>query len=239
MGQHGIVMPVAGAHKLPCPLAHKGTGNHPPHIEPGGIQLGPHQLAKGVEALKTKVLLMAGDLEYRIGRGVDNGRTGANMLLAQPIQHLCARGVAIAQHAGQRPLAHQSRQQFGRKTLYRLGKVVPVKQHGTARQHPVPGRGVLARGDLGGAAIGRHRLAIGLQPGGKLTPCGHHGVAQTEADQMGDLKRPLTPALRPARRALGGDMPQGVGSLVAKAGGIGSTANPQGVEHQNDSAGHQ
>ena len=82
-------------------------------------------------------------------------------------------------------------------------------------------------------------LAIGLQPGGKLTPCGHHGVAQTEANQMGDLKRPMTPAIRPACRALGGDMPQGVGSLVAKAGGIGSTANPQGVEHQNDSAGHQ
>ena len=218
-------MTVAGAHKLPGPLAHKGTGDHPPDLEPGPIQLGAHQLTEGIEALQTKVLLVTGDLEHRIGRGVDNGRASADMLLPQPIQYLGARGVTVAQQAGQRRLRHHTIQQILGKTRYRLGEIVPVKEYRAARQLPVAGGSILARGDLASRAIGRH----GGQPlnTGRKRACGYlGGMSQTKRSQMRNDQRAVTTLLSPPLSAAQGDMAQGIGPFVTKAGGIGSATHP-------------
>ena len=181
---------------------------------------------------------MAGDLKHRIGRGVEDGLAAAHVLLAQLIEDLGAGRVTVAQKTWQLGATDQRLQQLGRKAVLVSGEVAPIEEHGRARHLPVARRGILARGDLLGIAIGGLRHHAGIEPGRELATGPGAGVGQTQAGKIGDLQRSLALDIGATGGALGGDMAQGVGPDIAEAIGIGRRTNAQRVEHQNKGTFH-
>ena len=171
-------MAITGAGKGARLVADKRAGDDPADVVAAGGQRLAGQLAQGIETLQAEGLLMAGDLKHRIGRGVEDGLAAAHVLLAQLIEDLGAGRVTVAQKTWQLGATDQRLQQLGRKAVLVSGEVAPIEEHGRARHLPVARRGILARGDLLGVAIGGLRHHAGIKPGRELTTGPGAGMGQ-------------------------------------------------------------
>ena len=180
------------------------------------------------------MFLVRGDLEHRIGRGVDDGLAGGDVLLAQARDDLGARGVAVAEHAGQAGLRNQRFQQRRRKTVLRRGEQAERRPQRDARAFPVARRGVLAGRTLAHAAPQAFRRGQRLESGGRCA-CGQRvRLRQAHAAQVRQPQRPARS--RGARR---GDMAEGVGTFVAVGRRIRRAAEAEGIQDQPDRARHR
>ena len=73
------------------------------------------------------------------------------------------------------------------------------------------------------------RQTSGQRTGRKST-----GQAEAQPLKIGDTQRSTAPDVGPTIRAMFGDMPQGIGAGVAKLRRIGSGADAQRIQNEND-----
>ena len=233
MGRRGEVAAIAGARKAARVRAHEGARDHA--RDAVVVDQLARNRAQRVQALEPEALLVRGDLEHAVGRGVDDGLAGAHVGLAQLGDDLRAGGVAVAQHAGQRRAPNQFFEQRRWKARLALAEVAPVEANRDARELPVAARRVLAAAQLGGVSV---RADHG---GGRVAARGQRAralagrVHQTETGELGEPKRS---APTPLPRAERGDVTERVGAGIAKALGVGRRPDAEGVHHQHDGATH-
>ena len=157
---------------------------------------------------------MGGDLEHRVGRGVDDRLAGLQVLGAQLLDDLGARGGLVAEHAAADGLGegvdHLGREAVG---VGREGLVEDDPHH-----LPVAGGGVLAGRPLGHAADHGGGRVDGVDPG--------------DPGQPPEPPRPERGQLQPADR--GGGVPGGVGALVAVVAGVRRLPHPERVADDQD-----
>ncbi len=172
------------------------------------------------------MLLVGGDLEHRVRRGIDDRLAAGDVFRAEGLDHRHPGGVAVAEHAGQLGLRDQRRQQLRRKALLMLGEIAPLEQCRHAGDLPVAGGGVLAGGDLARAGPAPGRLRRRRHPGGPAAGGTVMRVIEAELCQIGQFERAS------GLGTIAGDMPQGVGTGITEGLGIGGVADAEGVEHQ-------
>ena len=97
--RHGVVAAVGGAAEIAARLADEGPRDHPADVE--RIDEPAGDLADLVEPLEAEGALMRGDLEDRVGRGVADRLAGPDVLLAELGDDLGARGMLVAEDAGE------------------------------------------------------------------------------------------------------------------------------------------
>ena len=89
-----------------------------------------------VKAIQAEGRLMGGDLDDGVDGGVDDGLAGGEVLGAQRLDDLDARGVAIAENARQPATADQGFGKARRKARNGIGEVTPVESPAAGRQFP-------------------------------------------------------------------------------------------------------
>ena len=195
-------------------------------------------LAGGEQALEAEGLLVRGDLEDGIGRGVDDRLAARHVLDAEPDDDLGAGGVFASQHAGEARLAHQGLDQIIRKTRFGVGEIAPVESDRHTHQLPVTRRRVLALRGLDREA-GRPRP---LRRGEENGPRDRGGVRapQAEPGQLGQPQRTVAQPVAISESFGAGreDVAEGVRSGIAETGGILGAADAEGVEYEQQGTSH-
>ena len=97
----GVVAPVGGALEGRGGLADERPRDDPADIQ--RIDQLAHDLAELIKPLEAEMGLVRGDLEDRIGGCVADRLAGPDVLLAEPLDDLGSRRMAVAQDAGQLP----------------------------------------------------------------------------------------------------------------------------------------
>ena len=143
--------------------------------------------------------LVGGDLQHAVGGGVEDRLARPDVLLAEGVHDRHARGVGVAEGAGEARALDERAGDRGRDRRVGAGEVVPVPGHRDAGELPVAGGGVLAAGDFGGGG-----------PGGGRASRGSRGGRSSLARRMA--------APRPRRARFGTERPSGVGRLAARCG---------------------
>jgi hypothetical protein len=137
-GREGVVAALLGAEERPG-VAVEGAGDHPPDgmlalEQPAGLP------APAVELVEGDDPLVGGDLEHRVGRGVDDRLAGLQVLGAELLDDLGARGWLVAEDAAAdgvgEGIDHLGREPVG------IGRERLVEDD--AHHLPVAGGGVLA-----------------------------------------------------------------------------------------------
>ena len=80
-GLGGKIAAVGRAGKLAGVLADKGAGNNAPDIVGNNVAIG--NLAEGIKFIKPEVLLVGGNLDIAVGRGIKNGFAGGDMFFTK------------------------------------------------------------------------------------------------------------------------------------------------------------
>ena len=157
--QHGLrrrrrreVAPVAGAREVVGAVADEGPRDDPPDAV--FVDEFARDLAQLVQAVQAEGLLVAGDLEDAVGRGVDDRLAGPHVFDAELSDDLGTRSVTVSDYARQVRAFDQLLEQRRRKSVRGLREIAPVEQHGNACDLPVPARRVLAGRQFLGIAPG-------------------------------------------------------------------------------------
>src|SRR5262249_25401796 len=183
----------------------------------------PHlasRLAPGVQRLERHPLLLGGDLEDAVRAGIDDGQSGAEVLLSQLVEdHRPARRL-VAQGAGRAGLAEPVLHQLRREAVREGGEALLQDD---PHHLPVAGGGVLALRLL------RHPPECGPGRGRRRTTRDGGDVAEPPALQIGQLQA------ADLARAVG----QRVGAGVSVSCGVRKLAGTAGVDHDGDESAHQ
>ena len=213
-GRHREVAAVRRALEVGGGLPHERPGDHPADAELEARDL-VADAAPAVQLLGRDEVLVGRDLEDAVARRVEDRRAGAEVLLAQLLQDLGARGRLVAQDGAADPLLER---------LHDLGREAAGVDLERRRGHdaghlPVPGGGVLARAPL------RH-LAEGAG-----------GVALRAPAKVG-VRLPIPSAVRfgMATAARGEDVAEGVAALVAEGGRVRRLPHAQAIADHHDGA---
>ncbi len=132
----GVVVPVGRALEARRAAADKGPRDDP--TDAIGINQRARHLTQCVQTLQPERGFVRGDLQHRIGRGVDNRPTAAQVLFAELRDDLGARRMAIAEHAFGAGGLRDGLQEFGRKTLATRFEIAPVEIDRQAAELPMP-----------------------------------------------------------------------------------------------------
>ncbi len=132
--RHGIVAAVVGALEGSDGFADKRPSDHPPDVQ--RIDQPAHRLAELVEPLQAEMRFVRGDLQDEVDRGVADRLAGADMLLAEPLDDLGSRRMAIAENARHLAFADHRFGQFGRKGRHRLEGNSPSRSAPAGRRFP-------------------------------------------------------------------------------------------------------
>src|SRR5918994_313858 len=153
-GLDGEVVPVRRARVVPR-LAGERAGDHASDLMLAGEDLarGPARL---VELLERDRLLVRGDLEDGVGRGVDDPLARLLVLLAELLDDLRPGGRLVAEHSAA-GLVHERVDHVVRKAV-RVGR--ERLRRDDPHQLPVPGRRVLALRALGEPTGDRRRAGL-------------------------------------------------------------------------------
>ena len=217
-GRHKAVIVAAGrAGEIRRAAAHKGPGDDAPHAPGSGEQL-PRLFADLIQLFHGNQLLVGGDLEHAVRRGVHDEFAGFQVLLAVIPEHLRAGIGPVAQHliAG---FGGEGIQQFLRESLREGGQRLRAEQ---TRDLPVADGGILAGAGLPQA---------GVAADGRGTGRGAGHAVQIEQAQSGQIV-----PLETGMRRHGG---QRVGPGIAKCGGIRFRTHAKAVQNdEKDPFGH-
>ena len=230
---NGEVAPVAGAVEAALGRAGEGAGD-----DTADLYLMGHRREAGAEVeepRKPEALLMGGNLDDAVGRGIDDRPPRPHVFGAEAGDDLGARCVAIAEHpvrAGQ--IGDAAGDPFG-QGRHGVGEDVPSPGHRHAGQLPMAGRGVLAGGLLGGRGPAAPERHIGQRAG--VIAGRREGPAETERRHVGQMEGARAPRrIGPPPGAGLGDVTDGVGAFIAETGGIGCAADADAVEHNEKGA---
>ena len=135
------------------------------------------------------MLFVGGNLEHGVCGGIHNRLAGGDMLFAQAGNDFGARGVAVADYAGQVGFLNDAIQQRLGKTVGFVEKVAPVKAHRHTGNFPVAGRGVFPAGDLFGVGVSAVQLLGQADAFRHATGGIPVGVEQAERGHIGELQR--------------------------------------------------
>ena len=195
-----------------------------------------------VEPLEPEMLFVRADLEDGIGGGVADRLAGADVLLAELLDHVGAGGVAVAENAGELRLARSAR----RSAL--CGKAgIGVRENSPRRTAPAGRRA--PNGRTACPCPSRLRWHRPRSPAAfrcARCPAGCVPVEASAARQMPRLF--ITgilsgPERRPGRSAApggagGGDVAERVGALVAEFFRVRGAADADGIHDEKNRARH-
>ena len=208
--RHREVLAVVGTHKV-TGLSHERPGDHPPDRVPVAVAAG--DLAQPVQPGQVEHAGVAGDLEHRVGRRVEDRAPRGQVLGAQFFDHHRARRRVVAQETPP-GLGLDRAGEFGGESAGEDPVGPGGDQPGDL---PVAGGGVLARRGGGHATEGH-----GGPRGGRHPP---HPV---ENSQPGRLQVGKAQASHGPRHVA-----ERVGPGVPVPAGVGRLARPAGVEHHH------
>ena len=201
-------MPPGGAVKVRV-LAFKGSRDDPPD----GVlafENRPGFFAKLVELLKRNHVLVGGNLENAVRRGIDYGFSGGDVLPSVVHNELRAAVRLVAENIEPRC--------FGEGVDYLLREAVRIGRKRSfrhePRQLPVPGGGVLAHALFAHAPKGAQGRSRFFDTGNAVD------ISKPEAYHIGNIKLPG-----------GGAGSKGVAPLVAEKPRVRKLADSEGVEH--------
>ena len=238
-GGTAIVMAVVGPLEGGGGLADERPCDHPPDSQ--RINQPAHDLTEFVKPLEPEMALMRGDLQDRVDRGVADRLAGADVLLAEPLDDLGARRMAVAEDARHLALADHRRGQIRRKGGNRIREIAPVETHRQRRRSPNGRTACPCRSKPPAPRHGR-RWRADPSRNGETQSCRRFGrLAKPERRHVGDKQRPAAKPLA-IRAALGagfGDMRERVGAGVAIAFGIGRAADAERIQDEEESARHR
>ena len=181
-------------------LADERPGDHPADVQ--RIDQLARQLAELVEPLEAEMPFMRGDLDNGIRRRVADRLAGPDMLLAEPVDDLGARGMAVAENAGQRlPRRSSPRVSAGGKARHGLREIAPFERHRNARRSPSGRTACPCRSKLSCAAPWKDETRSVRRPFPKQNPLAvFAALAKAERQQVRDIERAFAKALRDRRR---------------------------------------
>ena len=212
------VVAARGALEVARVGAHVGARDDAGHAVVAGEDLAG-DAAVLVELLHGHEVLVGGDLEHAVGRGVDDEVAGLELLLAIVLDDLGARVGLVAKHAAP-GLALELLDDLGWKAVGVGGEALGRDD---ARHLPVAHGGVLAGRLLAQAGEG----ALRVRDGGEVDVIGALeravDVEQAEARQVGDVEVPA--------RGAGA---QGVAWLVVEVRPVRLGADAEAVEHDEE-----
>src|ERR1700722_6114506 len=97
--RHGEILAVGGARKFLDARADEGTRDHAPDLQ--RIAQPARDPAEIIKPLKSKSLLVRGDLEHRVGGRVTDRFQRPQVLLTVIVDHSGARSVAVSENPGE------------------------------------------------------------------------------------------------------------------------------------------
>ena len=208
------VVPVRGA-PVGAGLALEGPGDDAPD-RVLAHQLPARDAARLVQLLERNGLLVRGDLEDRVGGGVDDPLAGALVLLAEPLDDLGARCGDVADDPAPRRLAE--------RVDHVVRKAIRVRGHRLlgdhAHQLPVAGGGVLAGRVLAQATCDGRRVIARRAP--------------HEREHVAEPERLHVRKVEPADGVR--DVLQRARPGIAVRIGVGQRTRTNGIEHDQASA---
>ena len=196
--------------------------------------------AEIIEPLEPEGLLVRGDLQHRVGRGVADRLQRPQVLLAVVLDDRRARGVAVGENARQACPRRSARRSALRERRGSSRENSPSRNRPAFRQSPngrtaCPCRarsrrhsptGRAARGAQSPAARGRSRPSS-------------HGRGRAPRGAAASSGPRLRPSRSPLPRGAGfGDMAERVGALVAVSLGVLRAAAADRIEDDENRAGH-
>ena len=194
-------MAVGGAGEIRGARAHVRARDDATHGDLGAVDEGACVFADAVELVERNHILMRGDLQHRIARGVDDQVARGQLVLAVVLEHFGA-GVGLVAH----DVATAERAELVEQLIGEaLREVIHLKARGQAHHFPVAVERVVAQADDAHAAKAAGGLGVCAYAGERLT--GAH-AAQAETLHVGERERaPLVvdPPL--------GHMAEGVGAV--------------------------
>ena len=194
-----------------------------------------------VQALKPERLLVRRDLEHAVDRGVADRLGRPDVLGAELVEDRGAGGVAVAEDAGELRLGDERLRELGRKGRLAVREIAPVEIDRHAGDLPVAGGRVLAARGLDAVAPSpgglAERLEVRRHPPGR----GLAGKPESQRDEVRQVQRALAQpgavALPPGASL--GDVADRVGAGIAIGRRILRPADADGVEHDDQRAGHR
>ena len=237
-GEDGVVLAVARALEVSGAGADEGPGDHAADVQ--RIAQRARRNAHVVKPLQPERRFVGRDLQYTVGRGVDDRHARGHVLDPEFGDDRGARGVLVAEDARQAAAGNQIIRELLGKAGDRRGKVAPVERHRHAADFPVPRHGVLAPRNLHGGA------EAGMLPDQGNSRQGHarrnpRGVGEAEAGEVWDDQRsgPQPRAVSATLGAGGGDVAERVGALVAEVRRIARAADAHRVHDDEKGPGHR
>ena len=206
-----IVVPVGRAFEVAV-RAGEGPRNHASDFP--GVGQTARNTADFVQTLQRDHVLMGGDLQDRIGRGVENGISAGDVFRTELIKNGGAAGGLIAEESDS-GLAFDGADQFGRK-FFKGGE--------RFFQHD-PGDFPMSRGGvLPGRTPGHDAETAGLRNAGGRTV---EGEAEAEPVKVGRLQTGV----------VFDDVSEGVGPLIAVVRRLRGVSDPDAVQNNDEGSG--
>src|SRR5208282_2917677 len=236
--RNGKILAVGGADELLRRRSDKGARDDAADVE--RIAEAARNAAETVKPFEPEGVLVRGDLQHGVRRGVADGLQRAEVLLAELLDDDRARGVTIAQNAGKPAFVDQC----GGERLGEGGnsfrEIAPVEVDRGSGDLKVAGGRILAARGLDSVTPLPAR-AIHGEAGRRTAGRGLDRVAEAERVEAWKAERPAPQPvpIAEAKRAGLGDMAERVGALVAVSPGVFRAAAADRVEHDDDGAGHK
>src|SRR5947209_7326964 len=177
---------------------------------------------------------MRRDLKHAVGGRVADRLSGLQVQLAELFDDFGSRGVAVAEYAGDARFFHKPLDKLRREAGLCPREITPVEADRDPGDFPMSGRRILAFGLFAGAAEMQAGAAAMLQSCGLASGCKITRCAKAEFDQIGNVQRSFARiVVRVAGSAGVGDVADGVCTLVAICGCVGSSADTYRIHHDD------
>ena len=216
----------------------EGAGDDP--ADPVGVADLAGDPTELVEPIQPERLLVSGDLEDAVGRGVADRLARPDVLCPETLDDRDTGGVAITEDTGEFAPFDQHLDEGSGEGRHPVGKVAPILGDGGARDLPMAGGCVLAGRGLDGMSVGPIDRTGWLEPGrdAAARPLGGETEAETrqirQREGAGSKARAIT---RPGGTGFR-DMAERVRPLVAVAGSVRPSADADRIEDDEKDARH-
>ncbi|MNC34328.1 hypothetical protein D3C75_827560 [compost metagenome] len=189
---NGQIVTVAGTLEVAWFVADKRTRNNTADVVATFGQLFTRDFAQLVQAIQTKGLFMAGNLEHGVSGGVENRFAGFHMLFAELVQNHGTGRVAVTEVTRQIAALNQLIQQFLREAVVVIREIAPVEQNRYTGDFPVTRRSVFPGRELVRPGVCADDFRVSVHTGCNFTGRTFMRFHQTQTGQVWQVQRTLT-----------------------------------------------